>query len=795
MKKFYNSKTADGITLSDEEKAAKIIGVSKNDILFLTSFNMTTEGKKTSGYCALCKDYTYKIQNDEIVLTLPNDEILQFEFDDGFGCSMIVAVKKDLQALNLCRSDMKFRDLYVSIVSEMTEKATGHAPEFGSSRKIFLNKRQPGGGMSPGGFHPRGEGEQKRGKKANGKPDGKTERKEALPSQQHLGRSCPKCGRPYRPGKSKCDHCEHSKGYLKWLWELVLPFKFGIIAAVILFIAVTALNLIGPYLNRVMVDKYIKSEDPNAPIIGLVYVLVAILALNVVVRIVSVVRSLLMNKIGADVSVKMRGLIFGKIQKLSLSGINRMTTGELMQRVTQDSMVVKDFITSEFAEMAEQVLTFAGVIIMLFLFDWKLALLILLPVPFAMAFWRLFSKKIHRIYNRQWQLNSRSRSILQDIFSGIRVVKSYGSEDSEIHKYDCAIKDELDIQIKNEKFFGKVSPLINFFMGFGEFFLLFYGGNLVFQGDMTLGEMMQFSSYASMIYTPLRWMTNLPRRIIRLKTSISKIYDVIEDEDMLIKRSEESISIKGDIVFDHVGFGYEKGSVVLEDVCVHIKPGEMIGIVGKSGIGKSTMTNLMMRMYDVEKGRILIDGIDIRDISEHSLRSQIGAVLQDTFLFSGTVFENISYAKPDASRDEVIQAAKAAGAHKFIIKMQDGYNTYIGEHGYTLSGGERQRIAIARAILRDPRILILDEATSALDTQTEKEIQDALQTFAKGRTVVAIAHRLSTLRNCDRIIVIDNGVIAQEGTHDELMRTEGIYSSLVLAQRQMFRIEKEKNTV
>ncbi len=767
------------------DRACRVIGLPRKEILSCAVYDLDAKGRRVDGITAVCTETTYSVESGKIVREIPNCEIEQFEFDDGFGCSMIVAVKKNGEGITICRSDMKFREMYVSLAGEMTEKATHHPPKFGSSRKIFVAK-SGGGRKGPhgGGFGPpppNGSGN-------NGGANKRSGKKGKVVGGIPTGGACPKCGRPYRPGSSKCDKCDRGFEYLKWLWGLISDYKLGIFGAVLLFFTVTGLNLIVPYLNRIMVDDYIKSENIDISLLGFAYVLVAILVLNIIVRIISTVRSLLMNSIGAKVTVKMRQLIFEKIQKLSLSGINRMTTGELMHRITRDSRVVKEFLTSDFSEMVEQLLTFVGVIIMLFIFDYKLAFMLLLPVPFVLIFWRLFSKKTHRIYDRQWQFESHSRSILQDIFSGIRVVKSYGSEQSEISKYDNSIKDELDIQIKNETFFGKVLPLISFFMGFGEFFLLFYGGNLILNGSMTLGEMMQFSSYASMIYGPLRWMSHLPRKLFRLKTSVSRIYDVIEDDDMLQKGSEIDLPIKGDIVFDHVGFGYESGNAVFDDVCVHIKPGEMIGIVGRSGIGKSTMINLIMRMYDVDKGRILIDGVDIRDLSEHSLRSQIGAVLQDTFLFSGTVYDNITYAKPDATVEEVISASKIAGVHKFIIKMQDGYNTYIGEHGYTLSGGERQRVAIARAILRDPRILILDEATSALDTQTEKEIQDALQVLAKGRTVIAIAHRLSTLRNCDRIIVLSDGKIVQQGKHDELMREDGIYSSLVLAQRQMFRI-------
>lgn len=427
---------------------------------------------------------------------------------------------------------------------------------------------------------------------------------------------------------------------------------------------------------------------------------------------------------------------------------------------------------------------------MLFIYDWRLALMILLPAPFVSLSFRLFWQFMHRLYNKSWHIGSKSNTILHDIFSGIRVVKAFGMEAREAKRFDDASKEARDINIRNERLWATVWPWLNFFMGIGEFFLLYYAGNKIIGGEMTLGQMTQFSAYVGMIYGPLRWVANLPRRLVQFMTSTAKVFEIIDEKiDVPDKENAMDIKIKGTIDFENVSFGYDETNEVLKKINLHVEPGEMIGIVGRSGVGKSTLINLLMRMYDVDEGCIRVDGVDIRDLSQDCLRSQTGVVLQETFLFAGTIYDNIAYAKPDASRDEIITAAKIAGAHEFIMKLPDAYNTKVGEKGHTLSGGERQRVSIARALLHNPRILILDEATASLDTETERQIQESLQKLTKDRTTFAIAHRLSTLRNATRLIVLDKGTIAEMGTHDELMRKKGIYYGLVMAQRQMSKMK------
>jgi ATP-binding cassette subfamily B protein len=429
----------------------------------------------------------------------------------------------------------------------------------------------------------------------------------------------------------------------------------------------------------------------------------------------------------------------------------------------------------------------------MFFYNWRLALLVMIPAPIIMMVVRRIWRYTHRLYHRQWQMEAQANTVLHDVFQGIRVVKVFGMEEAEIKKYDDAIKKVADVSEKNEITWAKIIPYMTYIMGIGNYVVMAFVGTRIIGGEMTLGDLTMFTAFTGQIYYSFDWITRMPRYIQRVTTAISHIFDII-DEEIDVKDSEDSIEhfdIQGDVEFSDVSFGYEDAEDVLRRISFSAKKGEMIGIVGRSGVGKSTLINLIMRLYDVREGSIRIDGTDIRKISQHCLRSQIGVVLQETFLFAGTILENISYAKPEATREEIIRAARLAGAHKFIMKLPDGYQTYVGERGYTLSGGERQRIAIARAILRNPKILILDEATSALDTETEQIIQNSISALIKDRTTFAIAHRLSTLRNATKLIVIDDGKIAEFGTHEELMRKGGIYSSLVLAQRTMSTISKK----
>ena len=594
---------------------------------------------------------------------------------------------------------------------------------------------------------------------------------------------CAKCGRAL-PGTSRCPYCEGKVDILKKFMLLCGDYVGKLLLISLLMILIAGVNLLTPLIQRQFIDGALADRSGNWKEL---WIFVGLTFSLLIARILlEVYRYWQCMSLGTSLSMTLRRKLYYKIQSLSLSFINNRKPGELLNRVSQDTNQIRRFMEEVFGDMFSTLFTMVVSLAVMFMISWKMTLLSLVFVIIVFVLTKAFWRHIHSIFNRQWMKFDDLASNLQDIISGMRVVKSFGQEEREAGRFQEKTREFAAISKRNETFWAIFFPVLTFLLGAGSYIAVYFGGSDVLNGKMTLGELVQFITYCGYLFGPLSWMTHLPRMVMQMITSLNRIYDVL-DEEPAIKDSEDSreFPIEGAFTFENVSFGYHTYEPVLENISFQVKAGEMIGLVGASGTGKSTLINLIMRLYDVDQGRITIDGTDIRKVKAESLHSQIGVVLQETFLFSGSILDNIRFARQDATLAEVIQAAKAANAHDFISKTPYGYNTYVGEHGYSLSGGERQRVAIARAILNNPRLLILDEATSALDTESEFLIQQALNRLVKGRTTFAIAHRLSTLRNADRLVVIDRHGIAEIGTHNELLEKKGIYYGLVTAQLQM----------
>jgi ATP-binding cassette subfamily B protein len=600
---------------------------------------------------------------------------------------------------------------------------------------------------------------------------------------KHESRACDTCGRALPEGVDFCMFCMKKSAIAARLLKIMGKDRKAVLITGLVMALTTSLWLAVPIINRYLIDEHLRPMTGTAgTIIGIAALMFAVRALH---EVIFIFNARYFNRVAAGFANRLRNLVFDKLQSFSMAALQKRTSGDLMRRVVQDTQRVREFLVDYGRWAIEQSITMAIVFTIMMVTNWRLALLVFVPVPIAMFVLTRFWRFIFLRYERQWRAETRANSILHDIIKGIRVVKAFGNEKREIAKFEKISRELADVSSDNEKTWAKLFPVVIFFAGIGEFLVLYFAGQAVLQQSFTLGELVMFTTYITMVYGPLRWFVMFPRWFANAMTSVAKLFEIL-DEPVDIPEAEapEEPDIKGAIAVDNLTFGYKSYEPVLKGLTLDIAAGEMVGLVGKSGVGKSTMIALIMRLYDPDMGAIRIDGVDLRDMSLQFLHENIGVVFQDTYLFAGSIYDNIAYAKPGASLDEIIAAAMAAHAHEFIVKLADGYSTEVGENGYNLSGGERQRIAIARAILKDPVILILDEATSSLDVETEGLIQESLARLTKGRTTIAIAHRLSTLKNANRLAVLDKGTLAELGTHRELLEKRGIYYDLVMAQRQ-----------
>jgi ATP-binding cassette subfamily B protein len=599
---------------------------------------------------------------------------------------------------------------------------------------------------------------------------------------------CPNCGRLLPEKGSFCPACLKKTRVLARFWKYLSPHWPKLALVSVLIVVTTAINLVPPYMIKILVDDVLQGEGGTDLLLLLV---LGLAGLRVASMGAGISRGRVTAWLGAQIVHELRFDLYQSIQSLSLRRYDKTQTGSLMARLTSDTQRLNWFFIDVGTFFVPNLLQLVGICLVLFLMDWRLALLVLVPTPAVVLLTMWFYRRLHSLYHGLWQRSAKMRSTAQDTISGIRVVKAFTQEPEEIDRFGDKSLDVYRASGTAESTWATSYPLISFLTMSGSLLLWYFGGMRVIGEQISLGELMAFFGYIGMFYGPIQMLTRMTDWINRAFTSAQRLFE-ITDADQEVYEDPDAQPLddpEGAFGFEDVHFGYVKDKPVLKGMDVEVEPGEMIGLVGKSGVGKTTMINLICRFYDVDEGRITLDGTDIRDIRLRDLRRHIGIVPQESFLFNGTIAENIRYANPDADRDDVIDAAIAANAHGFIMRFPDGYDTRVGERGARLSGGEKQRISIARAILHDPKILILDEATSLVDTETESLIQEALARLVKNRTTFAIAHRLSTLKNASRLLVIEDGKRAEFGTHVELLAKEGTYHKLVQMQSKLSAIK------
>lgn len=607
--------------------------------------------------------------------------------------------------------------------------------------------------------------------------------------------TCPKCGRALPPDSTVCPMCLNKWQALRRLITYLAPYKWMVLGNGVLSIVGVGLSFVPPLALSKMVDRVLPSPlalergfvPTAAQYAELARWVVIIIAASFGAMIANIIRGRWIAKVGSAVLHDVRTEVYDHLQELSLAFYDKRETGAVMTRVQNDVQQLQNFLLNTPEEITIASLTLIGVIIVMLTRSPLLTLYVLLPVPFVIAGSNWYWRGLMKLWRRVWAQNSALSARLADTLSGVRVVRAFAQEEREVSRFTRKSGEYRDAMTRVESKAASFYPVIGFVVGLGGPLTWYLGGRQVLGGTLTLGGLTLFTVLLQRLYEPVGVLTRMINVLTRAMTAAERVFEIL-DTPAEIYNARQAVSmprVEGRVEFKDVTFGYEKHRPVLKNVDLEVEPGQMIGLVGHSGAGKSTLINLLMRFYDVDEGAILIDGVDLRDIKREDVRNQIGVVLQEPYLFHGTVAENIAYAKPTASPAEIMAAAQAAFAHDFIVSFPDGYDTLVGERGQRLSGGERQRISIARAILHNPRILILDEATASVDTQTEQQIQKALRNLVKGRTVFAIAHRLSTLRDADRLVVIEKGKIAETGTHDELMHQRGTFYKLVQAQQAM----------
>ena len=605
--------------------------------------------------------------------------------------------------------------------------------------------------------------------------------------------ACPSCGLRLQYAEDSCPRCMQKGQIVRRVGELLAPYARGsLLLCLLTFVGVVA-ELVPPKLQQYMVDDILSAKAGEAGgtlpdfRTALLVVVLALAFSRVLLAVVGVIKGRLTSAIGTGITATLREEMVRKLQGLSVAYYDRHQVGSMISRVSHDSEVLHGLMHQITGGFLLQIVQLVAVGAMLVWINPKLALYTLIPVPLVILGSWIFWRHVYPRHYRLWDATSKQMTTLSGMLSGIRVVKAFAQESRELDRFHGA-SDHLRrwrqwVEQTNTTYAASMQIVFSL----GGLIVWYVGGRDVIGGSMTLGQLIAFLAYLAMFYAPLGALSNFTTWLTSFLSGSKRVLELLDTPALVMEPTapEPWREVRGEIGFENVTFGYDRNQPVLHDVSFTVAPGEMVGIVGRSGSGKSTLVSLLGRFHDVQEGRITVDGHDIRSLATRDLRQKLGVVFQDSFLFRGTIWKNLSYGQPQATVEEGLTAAKAAGAHDFLCRQPLAYETLLGEHGAGLSGGEKQRLSIARTILYDPKILVLDEATSNIDAEAEKAIQEALAVLVRGRTTIAIAHRLSTLRNADRILAFDRGRLVEQGTHTDLLEADGIYARLVRIQTQV----------